>query len=154
MTKNSILLLKPSKELNSLVAQVIFGFEHYIGNNIPEEHIHERYKETMNQEVWIKKDIKGFWHRYCSYCGNLPSYSENITDAWSVVEYVQQIYPYWRFCLLGGDRDFGYNFEAEWFGENDPAQDYGNRHGKAYGKTVSEAICKASLIAILGLNEK
>lgn len=95
---------------------------------------------------------------------DLPSYSTDIAAAWLVVAEVQRRHPGWRFSLLGGDVSMGYfdnspqrgvdessrcafGWRAEFFGEIDPRQNYGDRHGEAWGETPALAICRAVLAA-------
>jgi len=147
LTKRIILAMSVGSVLDALVAHNIFGWEYV--QNAPDGFY---CLSVGNDKGWWKSpDWKGW---ACAACEGLPyQYSDDIEKAWSVVQQVQKLYPYWRFSLLGGDRDFRHGFEAEWFGEGNPHNDYGERHGTAYCTTAPEAICKSALIACLGLEE-
>lgn len=141
MTKEYINGLKFGKELDRLVAEYIFGWQYV--QNAPKDH---HCLSVGNDKGWWKiPEYKG-WE--CALCNDLPyHYSEDINKAWEVVERIQSIYPYWRFSLLGGDRDFKFGYKAEWFGEDKAEDDYGYRHGSSFCATAPEAICKSALIA-------
>jgi hypothetical protein len=92
-------------------------------------------QDILNLKLGSVGNDKGWWNApdwkgwACAMCEDLPyHYSEDISKAWEVVEKIQRTYPFWRFSLLGGDRDFKYCFQTEWFGEDNPAEDYGDRH--------------------------
>lgn len=100
-----------------------------------------------------------------------PKYSTDIPSAFAVVAEVQRRLPGWRFCLLGGDQEFGYywpggdktkdavcdrsrralfGWRASFFGddEGDPTRCTGQRHADEHGDTIPLAICKAALAAL------
>lgn len=95
----------------------------------------------------------------------IPRYSTDIAAAWSVVLEAQRQHPGWRFFLLGGDTCFGcvndspsegvdessrvmFHWRAEFFGEQNPRKNYGDRHGEASATVAPLAICMAALNAI------
>lgn len=92
----------------------------------------------------------------------------SVEQAWQMVEAVQAKHPGWRFCLLGGDHQMGYQMDkhgsvlrrkgrlvvaeesrfafgwkAEFFGDADPREDYGHRHAEGRGECMQEAIIEA-----------
>jgi hypothetical protein len=104
----------------------------------------------------------------CTISEDLPPYSADTGAAWLVVERVQALHPGWRFSLLGGDVSFGYKprprgtdsyvvdksrreafgWRASFFGDEDPTQNYGQRHADEGGDTPALAICRAALAAV------
>jgi hypothetical protein len=151
LTREEVLAMKAGRELDALCCERVFGYAHLTGDMVPDDHKHHNLDDGQQQEVWVKDLGDGMVDRYCKYCGDLPCYSTDMTAAWEIVKHVQTERPYWRFSILGGDEGFGSQWKAEWFGEADPDKDYGDRHGIARCATAPEAICKAALLAKLGL---
>lgn len=87
---------------------------------------------------------------------------------WHLIEEVQRKHPGWRFSLLGGDIQMGYEqrggnivrnpdgslkvaeasrfpfgWRARFFGDMDPRKVYGETHAEGTGYTAEEAIADA-----------
>lgn len=99
---------------------------------------------------WVLDDDGCWWDG-----DNEPMNSQEFTKTWKgmglIIEKMHEKHPGWRFSLLGGDtrlgnRCFGWN--AEFFGHEDPAKNFGQRHGEChYYSTAPEAVAIAALRA-------
>lgn len=125
-----------------------------------QQHINERVAKALGWK-WRNYDPNSFEliERIPCYTApngdiyaNPPNYSGSIEAAWEIVEHVRSKHPYWRFCLLGGDKKFR-GYKAEWFGHEDPKKDYGQRHADEYARTAPMAICLAFLKLIESRSE-
>lgn len=140
--------LLPGLVLDTLVAQKVMGMDLF-GPPPNSEH------------------IQGARH-------SIPRYSTDIAAAWTVVKYVQEKNPGWRFSLLGGDVSMGYatakdgswkrdrngdlvvveqsreafGWKAEFHGHLDPRKNTGQRYGSEYATTAPHAICLTALKAM------
>ncbi len=144
------------RDLDALAARAVMGWS---------QHPHMRdcwatSPETPDGPIQFKQK-----HYFCP--------STSIADAWLLVEAVQKQHEGWRFSLLGGDRTMGYRtnadgsfktdktgravvdetsrfsfgWKAEFFGEVDPRQNYGDRHASVYSESETRAIVIACILA-------
>ena len=131
------------RELDALVAEKVMGFAVRRGTL--------EYDGSVS--VWMVFDDGS------GGTLNPVPYSTDIAAAWQVVERIQQLNPGWRFGLIGGDmsmpfetmgKTFGgfYGWHAEFFGHENPNENYGQRHGEARASTPTHAICLAALAAL------
>lgn len=143
--------------------------------NLTEDKIEkmEHVKVTNYLEKVISVLDKNF-PKNTPYC--TVKFGGNMQDAFTVVWFIQVLYPGWRFSLIGGDTKMGYKikkgggyvkrgkdrkivvdtksknifgWKAEFFGDANPKKDTGQRHGVAWGHSPCSAIHRASLKALI-----
>jgi hypothetical protein len=139
------------RELDSAVAEVLFGFEwaYSIG------FLYSRaYLLPPDHPAWVGLS------RDCPFdnaddlnLSQVPKYSTAWEGFGLIVERMRQLQPGWRFCLLGGDMDIegeSFGWRVEWFGHADPAKDDGRRHASARAETPFRAAAIAAILAVQG----
>jgi hypothetical protein len=130
MTRDEILAMKPGEELDILIAEKIFGYEVFESSDLLGEKI-------------TKYVVRNNWPCELGLYGNF-SPSTNIAIAWQVVEKLKM------FSMTDGLALLLHNDYGKWYiAENE----YGDLIGIAKGDTAPEAIAKASLIAVMGVEK-
>ncbi len=133
------------REMDFLIAEKVFGFKHYIGEEIPDGHVHQYLRPEEVPEVWLKERLDhGGYYRYCKHCENMPEFSTDISSAWEVVEKMGEL---------------GYTCHVEWKGSDRVYAESAEvvfvmgiiTVGHAVGD-VTGAICRAALKA-MGVTE-
>lgn len=124
MNREQIMAMKPGRELNYLVAEKVMGW---------------KYHDSMIPCIYPP----GLLPYQNIYGHEVPNYSTDIGAAWEVVEKFDFLYLYrWNNQPCKFECDPG-----EW---ECKLSEKGTDGFLGIGKTAPEAICKASLLAVLG----
>ena len=122
------------RDLNIKILEEIFGYKHYVGSAVPDEHVHFGANQ---EEVWLlEPDVNHpFGKRVCRNCGDLPDYSEDIAAAWEVVGKMQEHgYP-----MILDNNDYRGHFDCGFYTDDVTLI-------QAEAETAPLAICRAALL--------
>lgn len=125
LTREKILSMPAGRELDALVAEKVMGWKQCSMEGVRIKTCYGKPPEFGRNDGRVR----------------IPGYSTDISAAWEVVEKVKQMN--WFFIL--SDNLFPDKWEASLF------WDPNGTMIEARAETAPEAICKASLLAVMGL---
>lgn len=144
LTREQILAMKPGRELDALVAEKVMGWK-------------RRQCSVFTDIQWLMsldtdgQDVLGVTYRSDAapiYWQGLPDYSTSIAAAWEVVEKVTEHFAARKHRTAEfGCHQFGRWWKAYWTQVVDTCPP--EWHARC--DSLPEAICKASLLAVMGL---
>lgn len=152
-------ILKAGRELDILIAEMVFGYKVVVKDVL-------RFSEDGISGDWIEKDVPRMYYdltpdlEHAPWTGTLPEgdygdsdipkYSTDIKDAWTVVEDILKNNPLVCFNLENYSKDgkpLNHREYQEGFLVTFHENDF-NLFAEAWAETPAEAICLAALKAV------